>query len=200
MCKFRAKFFLIIVLLASISLAHAKQYEWQDISFAYSNKWSMLTNRTVNDTKILHLSYKTSDAYPVSIMVGFIPKNVKGAKRLEIRRGRSANVIAANFSWPIIKRFSKQTSKTNQIVSFNEVMVANKLSHGALVLTPTPKQRIYISAQTFYLEETDYYIVGSVITRVDKGMMRRSNSYIARISSAYKLLNTIKITQTFNQY
>jgi len=191
---------LIIVLLASISIAHAKQYNWQDISFNYSKNWSMLTNRTINGTKMVHLSYKTSDGYPLSIMFGFIPKTVKGATHLIIRRGRSANVIAANFSWPIIKRFSKQTSKINQIVSFNEVMVANKLSPGALVLTPTPQKSIYISAQAFYLEETDYYIVGSIITRVDKGIMRRSNSYIGRISSAYKLLNSIKIIQSFNQY
>jgi uncharacterized membrane protein len=172
---------------------HANQYNWQSVSFNYSSNWSILTNRIVNGTKMLHLSYKTTDGYPVSIILGFIPKNIKGAKNFSIKRGRSGNVIAANFSWPIIKRFSKQTSKNNLIVSFNKLMVANKLTDGALVLTPTPQDRIYISAQTFYLNKADYYIIGSVISRVDKGIMRRSNSYVARISSAYKLLNTIEI-------
>lgn len=182
----------ILSLFVSFSV-HAERYNWQAVSFDYSSDWSMLTNRTINGTKMLHLSYKTTDDYPVSIMIGFIPSNVKGAKNLSIKRGRSASVIAANFSWPIIKKFSKQTSKNNLLTSFNEIMVANKLSAGALVLTSTPQKRVYISAQTFYLKEANYYIVGSIISRVDKGIMRRSNLYQSRISGAYKLLNSIKI-------
>jgi hypothetical protein len=175
------------------SVANAAQYQWQSIRFEHGDMWSLLTDRTVKGAKVIHLSHDISDSYPLSVLLSFVPKTSYYAEKLQLKGNISANVMAANFSWPFIQRFSKESSLENRLVSFNEVLVGNTLSSGALVTVPTPQDRIFISAQTFYVDKPNYYIVGSVVTRIDKGVMRHSAEYAKRIDRAYQLIKSVSV-------
>lgn len=188
----------VIYLVLSMSfflsfVVKAKEYQWQSIRFEHSDSWSILTNRTIKGAKVVRLNHKVVDSYPLSIMFSFIPKSSLYAENFSLDHGVSANVIATNFSWPLVQRFSKETSKDNLLVSFNEVLVGKTLSPGAMMMVPTPQKRIFISAQTFYLEKSNYYIVGSIISRIDKGIMRHSTDYAKRIDSAYSILKSLSV-------
>lgn len=180
--------------LASVN-SYARQYQWQSVSFLFDGKaWRILTDRTVKGVRLVHLRYLADDGYPLNIVLGLVPKKLKGANIFEVKRARSANVLAVDFAWPIIKRFAKANSKEQALISFNEVTIANQPAAGALMIVPTPKPKIYVSAQNFYLNAADYYILGTVITRIDKGTMRVIDSYAQRLARAYGLLKALKIS------
>ena len=175
-----------------LGTVYAKSYQWQQIRFEYSNIWEVVTNRTVNGNRIIRLSQQVQDSYPLSIMLSFIPKSIKGNQHFDTNNGMPGGIKAVDYAWPLIKRFANIREKSDLLVTFNQVLVSNNLASGALVLVPTPKKGIYISGQTFYLAKRDYYILGCVISRVDKGVMRRSSDYAKRIKSAYILLRNLK--------
>lgn len=173
--------------------ANATTYQWQSIRFEHGDMWSILTDRTVKGARVIHLSHDISDSYPVSILLSFVPKASYYAEKFQLNDSISANVMAANFSWPFIQRFSKESTLENRLISFNEVLVGKSLCPGAVVTVPTPQERIYISAQTFYVDKPNYYVLGSIVTRIDKGVMRYSKDYGNRIDRAYQLLKTVSV-------
>lgn len=183
----------VFMLMSTLSTAYAADYHWQSISFKHGEKWSILTDRTVKGARIIHLSYDISDSYPLSVLLSFVPKTSDYAQYLDLQSNVSANVKAADFSWPFIQRFSKGSSLDNCLISFNEILVGNTLSSGALVTVPTPQMNIFISAQTFYVEKPNYYVLGSVVTRVDQGVMRHSKEYAKRLDEAYQLLKSVSV-------
>ena len=185
-------FVAVFTLLFSL-ISQATEFQWETIRFEHSNKWSMLTNHTVKGAKVIRLSHEVSDSYPLSVMFSFIPKTSAYASKFEMNQGVSANVIAANFAWPLVQRFSKQSTRDNLLVSFNEVLVGKTLTSGAMMMVPTPQKQIYISAQAFYLDKPNYYIVGSVVSRIDRGVMRHSIDYAKRIDSAYEMLKSVSV-------
>ncbi len=183
----------VMIMVLFSTTANAIEYQWQSVRFEHGKTWSLLTDRTVKGAKVIHLSHDVSDSYPLSIMLSIIPKTSFYAERFQLNGNVSANVIAANFSWPFIQRFSKESTRDNRLISFNEILVGKTLSPGALVMVPTPQKRIFISAQTFYLDKLNYFVVGSIVTRVDQGIMRHSNEYAKRVDSAYQLLKSLSI-------
>ena len=194
--QYKHVIFITIILCLIALKSHGKVLKWQDIAVTYPDKtWSILTSQTIKKVKILHLHQSQHDGYPISIFMGFIPKKSRLAKYFTVTKGRSANIIGVNFSWPVIKRFAGDVVLTERLISFNEIEVSKRLTPGALLMLPTPQSHIFVSAQTFYLDSKDFYIIGTVITRVDKGTVRRSQAYSDRIDSAYQLLANIKTSQ-----
>ena len=181
-----------IALIFSSWSVNAASYQWKSIRFEHTKSWSILTDRTVKGAKVLRLRHNIVDSYPLSVMLSFVPKSSHYADRFELKNV-SENVMAANFSWPLIKRFSKESSKDNMLISFNEVLVGQQLSPGAMIMVPTPQKHIFISAQTFYVDKPNYYVVGSIISRIDKGIMRHSTDYAQRIDSAYQILKSVSV-------
>ena len=189
----RIIWFTLFLLTEFLSTVHAADYHWRSVSFAHGDKWSILTDRTVKGARIIHLSYDISDSYPLSVLLSFVPKASDYAEYLDLESNVSANVEAVDFSWPFIQRFSKGSSLDNCLISFNEILVGSTLSSGALVTVATPQANIFISAQTFYVEKPNYYVLGSVVTRIDRGVMRNSIEYAKRLDEAYQLLKSVSV-------
>lgn len=184
----------IIGLMCFSNTIYATAYFWQKVSFKYPNTWSIATDRVIKGgIKVIHIKRKREDSYPISVMLVLIPKVSKGANLFKIKQHQSINVVAVDFIWPLIQRYANLPSRKELITSFNQIMVAKTLTAGALILAPTPQKKIFISGQTFSLEKAQYYVLGCLITRVDKGVMRRSHSYAQRIKEAYQLINNINI-------
>lgn len=187
----------LLTLLLSFT-TQATEYQWTTIRFEHSKPWSVMTNHTIKGAKIVRLNYEAADNYPLSIMLSFIPKTSALATEFELKQGVSGNVIAANFAWPLLQRFSKEVTRDNLFISFNEILVGNRLSPGAMMLVPSPQKKVYISAQAFYLDKPNYYVLGSIISRADRGKMRHSKGYTKGIDSAYKILKSVSVDYDHN--
>ena len=187
--------FTVLCMLVSLCChtSYAKQFDWQKISFEYTEDWDIYTNRTVGGNHFMHLVHKARDGYPVSIMLSFIPKAIKGNQHYVTSPSKTASIIAAEYIWPIIRRYANLSSKDKILITFNAIAVGDRLAKGAVIMAPTPQSNIYISGQTFYVDKGEYFIIGCVISRVDRGVMRRSVSYDGRISSAYALLKSLQV-------
>ncbi len=184
-----------ILLCPFFNLCSAKTYKWQSVEIVYDKPWEVLTDKTINNMRMVHLDYKSSDNYPLSLMLSIIPKKSQDKKEHKDFLKVSANVAAVNFALPFLKRYAKLDNPDSMLVTFNGVNVGSSLASGALILVPTPKKKIYISAQSFFIASDKYYVLGMLITRVDKGIVRTSKEYARRVRSAYLLLQNMKLAE-----
>lgn len=189
------RWWLILFLFGGLwpGLSVAGNYQWQGVGFNYPASWELLTDKEIKGSKIVHLSYVSEDSYPISIFLCLRPKRqfnktaqVKGAEL-------AANVKAEQFAWPLVQRFSKLDSKSETITSYNQIFVAGQRVPSALTIAPTPQKNILISSQSFYLETAHYEILGTLISRVNRGVIRKSPAYVNRINTAYDILATISL-------
>ncbi len=174
------------------------RYSWKNISFTYRDNWNLMTGKNSDGSETIQLLQQADAKKAVNVYMKIIPKDSDAAKYFDSLE-LIPNAMALNYFKAHLKNNLREVKGDDMVVSFNEIVVAFTITPSALITMPTAEKDVYVSAQTFYLNKPRYYILGMVVTQIDKNMENRGYDFSLSMASIYKTLAEIKISKIVGQ-